>query len=147
MERWTQPRRYASIQLDPEKYMVWTPFVATQEKADKMARRRDEYEARKLPLFADQLSPTDPNDYLVGSKEWADKFNFSLRKDFRKARLCKFVLAKHLSTEQMAKLEARRGCMPASAEYEVTFWRERLKEQVEGTLTIEYDFPKKRGTG
>jgi hypothetical protein len=138
MERWTQPRRYASIPLDPEQYVVWKPFVATREKAEKMANRRDQYEASKLPLFAAQLAPTDPNDYLVGSQEWADKFNFLLRKQFRKARLIKFLLAKHLSSDQMSKLEARRRCMPPSAEYEVTFWRSRLQEHIAGTLTTEY---------
>jgi hypothetical protein len=134
-------KRYASIQLDPEKYMVWQPFVTTQEKAEKMAKRRDEYEARKLPLFADQLSPTNPNDYLVGSQQWADNFNFSLQKFLRKARLCKFMLARHLTPEQMAQLEKRREAMPASPEYEVTFWRERLADFLKGELATSYSMP------
>lgn len=132
------PRRYANIKLDPTKYMVWEPFVKTKEQAEKRAAKRDQYETSRLPLFADQLPKNDPQHYLDYAQQWAEDFNFGHKTLIRRARLYRYMLAKHLTSGQMAALQKRREAAPLSPEYEADFWRHRLKEYLAGTLEMEY---------
>jgi hypothetical protein len=109
-------------------------------RAERMAKRRAEFEANKWPLFASAgfLRPTTAAQIVAGGLEKQKGWDRMQARFVRKSRLMRFLAAKHCTPEQLAQLDKRRTGCPVDPVYSCEFWRARIRERLAGEEWIEY---------
>jgi hypothetical protein len=115
-------------------------FAITPEKAQKMAKARDSYEARKWPLFAAAglIERNEPESFIEQAAINQMRWDRTIKRLERRARLLRFLVTRNATAEQIQRLEKRLRALPSTAEYRADFWRSRLLERLSGKEWINY---------
>ncbi len=98
----------------------------TREKAQRMAASRWTSEWARSPLFAEQIPAPDPGRIVAEYRRKAEGWERMERRFIRRAHRFRTLVARRVSAEGLAELDAWRSMLPGDPAYGADFWREEL---------------------
>jgi hypothetical protein len=91
----------------------------------RMARRHNESVEARMPLLASAglVKAVTPDDIQEVYERWESKREIFRGRQLVFAERCRRRVARRVSPEELAELDARRSKLPGSSEYAADFWR------------------------
>jgi hypothetical protein len=99
------------------------PFSMDDERAARIAAKRNQRQRDKLPLFAKHLEEVTAAQVKAAADRHRESFLACCRRQQAEGDAFREKVRAVVSTEAFGELERRRGRLPGTSEYHADFWK------------------------